>query len=512
MAAFPTVPQHFHHSNFASIIPQQGVVTLSGYGISVRVDRGHLVLTDGVGRVRREGRFARVGHGLRRLIVIGSDGGISLEALRWIADQRASFLMLDRMGKVLVATGPVRPSDARLRRSQALAETNGAGIQLCRELIAAKLAGQENLARTRLGRPDIADSISQFKAEVEAAKCGQIVRQCEALGAKAYWSAWRDVSITFPRNEIRRVPKHWQVFGTRESPLTNSPRLAATPANAILNYAYSIVEAEARLAATALGLDPGLGVLHLDSRTRDSLACDLMEPVRNLVDAYLFDWLSRGPLKRNWFFEERNGNCRLTDELAEMIGKSALTWSRAVAPFAERAAQLFWAAAKSSGDHLSPAARLTQTYRKIAKGSDPRPAAAEVPESPRLCKLCGTSIRGHQKVCSACAPTNARDVLLEAAHRGRIAARTPRALAQLAEKQRSHRFAEKAWKPTDMPSWLDQTAYDERIRPQLADFSTATIALELGVSIPYASDIRNSRRKPHPRHWLKLAALVGLEV
>jgi hypothetical protein len=36
-----------------------------------------------------------------------------------------------------------------------------------------------------------------------------------------------------------------------------------------------------------------------------------MEPVRPLVDAYVFDWLSRGPLRREWFFEQTNGNCRL---------------------------------------------------------------------------------------------------------------------------------------------------------------------------------------------------------
>jgi hypothetical protein len=136
-----------------------------------------------------------------------------------------------------------------------------------------------------------------------------------------------------------------------------------------------------------------------------------------------------------------------------MIGKSALTWSRAVAPFAERAAQLFWAAAKSSADHLSPATRLTQTYRKLAKGSDPSSVAAGVPESPRLCKLCGTSIIGRKKLCSACAPVNATEVLAEAARKGQIAAQTPRALAQLAEKQRSHRSAEKNWEPTDQPAW-----------------------------------------------------------
>jgi CRISPR-associated protein Cas1 len=53
-----------------------------------------------------------------------------------------------------------------------------------------------------------------------------------------------------------------------------------------------VVEAEARLAALAVGCDPGLGLLHADLRSRDSLACDLMEPVRSAVDAFVFETLS----------------------------------------------------------------------------------------------------------------------------------------------------------------------------------------------------------------------------
>lgn len=59
-----------------------------------------------------------------------------------------------------------------------------------------------------------------------------------------------------------------------------------------------------------------MGVLHLDTTNRDSLACDLMEPVRPDVDAYVLKWILRQPLKRSWFFEERNGNCRLMADLA----------------------------------------------------------------------------------------------------------------------------------------------------------------------------------------------------
>src|SRR6516165_11103849 len=96
--------------------------------------------------------------------------------------------------------------------------------------------------------------------------------------------------------DLVRVPEHWQKFGARMSPITGSPRLAVNPPNAVLNYLYAMLEAEARLAASELGLDPGLGVLHKDTPNRDSLACDLMEPVRPLVDAFVFDSLMSGPL------------------------------------------------------------------------------------------------------------------------------------------------------------------------------------------------------------------------
>lgn len=79
-------------------VPRSGVVTLHGYGLAVRVDKGHLTTEDGLGSDRRHNRLPRVGHGLKRLVVIGSDGIVSLAALRWLADQDASFIMLDRDG------------------------------------------------------------------------------------------------------------------------------------------------------------------------------------------------------------------------------------------------------------------------------------------------------------------------------------------------------------------------------------------------------------------------------
>jgi hypothetical protein len=101
--------QTLSHASTISQIPKYGVLTLYGFGIQVRVDRGHLVIEDGIGPERRHFRLPRVGHGLRRLVVIGNDGLVTLAALRWLADQDVAFVMLERDGRVLITTGPVRP-------------------------------------------------------------------------------------------------------------------------------------------------------------------------------------------------------------------------------------------------------------------------------------------------------------------------------------------------------------------------------------------------------------------
>src|SRR6266853_4534278 len=179
------------------ILPRQGVITLFGYGTTVRVDSGHLVLEDGIGNDRRQARFPRVGHGIRRLVVIGSDGIVSLAALRWLADQNAAFVMLERDGSVLATTGPVRPSDSKLRRAQALAHSSGAALQITRELISQKLGGQEQVARHKLLDTSTADTIAQFRAEVPTADGITTIRLIESQGARAYWSAWSTLPTNF---------------------------------------------------------------------------------------------------------------------------------------------------------------------------------------------------------------------------------------------------------------------------------------------------------------------------
>jgi CRISPR-associated endonuclease Cas1 len=403
MAATLTVPEHSPQRNFIPIKPQQGVVTLYGYGGSMRVDRGHLILEDGVGPNRRYGRFARVRHGIKRVVAIGSDGWVSLAALRWLADQDAAFVMLERNGKVLATTGPVRPSDARLRRLQSLSHESGIALKIARELIVQKLLAQERVVGMFFKESPSSRVIVDAHRSVVRSKTNDDIRRWEAKGALAYWSAMRDVQANFSKADALRIPEHWKRFGSRVSPLTNSPRLAVNPANAILNYLYAILETESRLALATLGLDPGIGVLHNDLRSRDSLAADLMEPVRPRVDELVLRLLAETQLRREWFFEQRDGNCRLMASFAEKLSETAIMWRTAVASFAEWIAKSFWNSRIRPVRSGVPATRLTQRQRSEGRARLLKNDQRNNPLRPVLCKTCGHICMSSGNICGNCA-------------------------------------------------------------------------------------------------------------
>ncbi len=516
MAAATTVSQFISADNFTNQSTIQsppfraGVLTLFGYGISIHVERGHLIVTDGVAIERRAWRFPRVGHGLKRLVVIGSDGNISLAALRWLADQNAAFIMLDRVGKVLATTGPVSASDARLRRAQSLAGESEIGLAIAKELISQKLVGQQRVALKYFQSSTAAFAIVAARNRLAAAVSSEDILRCEADGAQAYWRAWHELPITYPRVDVPRVPEHWKTFGSRMSVLTQSPRLAVNPPNAMLNYLYALLESEARLALAALGLDPGIGVLHKDIRTRDSLASDLMEAVRPQVDAFLLDWLTREPLRRQWFLEERNGNCRLMSSLASQLSETSQTWRRALSPFAEGIARSLWPMTSKAARSEGPATRLTQSRKREAKGISVKVSPKSRLEFPATCRICGTAIKSDLKYCRSCVPAISKENVLKAARLGRLATHKPEAQARRAQTQRRQNAALKAWNPAGKPDWLDEKTYRDKIQPRLLSVKVPSIMSAISVSEPYALRIRGGRCIPHPRHWLTLASIVGL--
>jgi CRISPR-associated protein Cas1 len=237
-----------------------------------------------------------VNHGLKRLVCIGEDGIITLAAIRWLSGIGASFVMLDRLGKVRVVTGPASASEARLRRAQALALSNGTAVPIARDIIVAKLQGQESVLRDRLKNDAKANVIATLRERLFTAESIDAIRTIESVAAFEYWKVFYDVPVRFPCND-KRVPSHWLRFGARHSPLTGGPRLAINPANSLLNYLSAIAASECRLACICCALDPALGFIHKDTANRDSLALDLLETIRAAIEGWLVDWLLTEPLQ-----------------------------------------------------------------------------------------------------------------------------------------------------------------------------------------------------------------------
>ena len=278
-----------------------------------------------------------------------------------------------------------------------------------------------------------------------------------------------------------------------------------------MNYLYTVLESETRLAIAQLGLDPGLGVLHVDRSVRDSLACDLMEPIRPTVDAYLLDWLNRTPLKREYFFEQRDGTCRLMGSFAQTLSETALTWRRDVAPIVEWFTQAIWSTVPNAAGRRAPGTRLTRRRWHEATGIALSSAkGAPAPQS--LCRNCGASISAGKGHCDGCSETLARENLAKGAQHGRVRALTPEAKAKRSETVRLQNEAQQAWNPASLPKWLDNETYVTRIRPLLERFTRSAIASILNVGIDYAGQVRAGTRIPHPRHWENLAKLVGVSM
>jgi CRISPR-associated endonuclease Cas1 len=496
-------PAHFHRL-FA---PSHGVVVLTGYGIRVHVDRGHLIVEDGVGADRRKGRFPRVHHGLRRVVVIGSDGMVSLAAIRWLADQNIAFAMLERDGSVLLTTGPVAASDTRIRRAQACALHSDAAVLISRELIRRKIMRQAELVRDGMANDTTADHIAHFAEMLSSADSLDSIRLLEGQASFRYWQAWECVAITFPKTDLARVPDHWQAFGTRRSPLSKNARRATTPANALLNYLYTLLETETRLAINALGLDAGLGLLHADTASRDSLVYDLMEPIRPVVDAYLFKWISQSPLKRSWFFEERDGKCRLMADVAMQLADTVQTWSREIAPIAEWYVKELCSHMLDMSKIRRPGTRLTQERRRAAVGSAV-PVHEPLEAQRNHCENCGALIAAKSKQCLTCA----REVKRLFAAEMRKAAKTPEVRQKRSESAKRSRGQQLNWSPSELPAWLTDELYLTRIQPLLKDLPRKATADALGVTTAYIRGIISGKHVPHKRHWAKLAELVGVSV
>jgi CRISPR-associated endonuclease Cas1 len=500
---------------FPDLSPRSGVVVVDGYGSSIRVHRGQLSIVDGIGPSRRERAFSRANSRMRRIVVLGHSGTVSLDAIRWIADVRAAFIHLDADGTVLATTAILGNDDPRLRRAQALAMTSPIGLRVARSLIGAKLEGQVRVLASIGAEPSM--RLVQVSIErLDRADSLNAVLHAESKGAAAYWAELADVKMPFVRKDRARVPDHWRTIGPRSSPLTESPRLAVTPAGALFNYVYAVSEAETRLACLAVGLDPGLGILHADLRARDSLVLDVMEALRPEVDSYVLDLMLSHVFSARDFVETRQGTCRVLPPLTHHLAATGSLWARSVAPVVEGVARMLASADRI--DRISTP--LTQANRSVARAhlrSGTQSVASAGP--PPVCAACGAEVPSTRRTyCDECLSERRAGVLadfkssgpaelarLRAA--GKDPTRTEGARRAIGARNARRRIEAAAWDAENARP--DPDEFRREVLPGIQMVTVNALMRATGLSKRYVWRIRRGEYVPHPRHWEALRNAAG---
>lgn len=356
------------------------VIIADGYCVSIRVTAGHLHISDGMGRSRRERRIPRVPRTVNRLMILSATGMMTADAARWMADAGIGWVHIDQDGNTIATSGPQR-EDARLLRAQAYATEFGplesTGVQVMRDLITVKINGQAQNLDDYFHAGTESATLRDLSRWVRKAETITDIRNLEAQAAAAYWQTWTGrAHMVFSPPESLKVPAHWLTFDGRTSLRSDYQinRNATCPIDAMLNYAYRIGESVATHACHAIGLHPALGIMHADKQGRDSLALDLLETIRPAIDRTILAMLDTGLgipygqdgrpgyLDRKLYQEARDGTVRLIAPLTHQLAAHAANWGAELSQHAEHAARTLALAANGP-------VGVPKTPRRYVQGS-----------------------------------------------------------------------------------------------------------------------------------------------
>jgi CRISPR-associated protein Cas1 len=258
---------------------------------------------------------------LERVVIQGSRTRLDSGVLIRLAEAGVATLLLSPRAsrRVAVVLGPAH-NDAGIRLAQA---QRVADAPFCaawgRELVRAKLRRQQHVLEAGLAqRPDARKALLDAQASLAriadslAAEglASDSLRGLEGAAARAYFQGLAAV-----------MPPALGFTGRNRRP----PR---DPVNACLSLAYTLLHFDAVRAAHVTGLDPLLGFYHRPAFGRESLASDLIEPLRPRIDQWVWQLLRARTLREDHFTRDK-GAC--------LLGKAArerfyTEWERAAVP------------------------------------------------------------------------------------------------------------------------------------------------------------------------------------
>jgi CRISP-associated protein Cas1 len=250
---------------------------------------------------------------LERVVVHG-EAVLSSRLLAALWHHDVGLLLLSGRHSEATARLVGRPhDDAALRLAQYRRAVDPAACRAAsRRIVAAKLAGAERLlGRALAQRPDCRKPIGDATATLArlaarlagAGDAGgggdgetfdrDALMGIEGAGAAAFFRAYATLfpeSLGFSQRRRRPPPD---------------------PVNLCLSLGYTLLHHAAVREVQVVGLDPLIGFLHVPERGRESLACDLVEPLRPHIEEWVWRALAERRLRAEHFSREKGGACLL---------------------------------------------------------------------------------------------------------------------------------------------------------------------------------------------------------
>lgn len=312
---------------------------VTGHGASIRIDRGSLLVRGGFTHYPQEREQWRLFPGdwrlPSRIVILDCDGSLTFDALAWLAEQGVPLVQINWCGDVVhvVGASPHSANSELVPAQLAPRNDEQRRIAIARRLISEKINNSIETLRIALPQsPAIERALQKLDRDADQMRHHAPSSVSGLLGIEgragfAYFNAWRSFPLRWKEASRRPIPDEWRRIGQRSSYVSkksNPNRGATHPVNAMLNYAYGILETQVRAHVIAAGLDPMIGFFH-GSRPlgKTALVYDLMEPLRPIVDRALLQFVQRTTFSPFDFSLTPSGICRLNPQLARNIVKLA---------------------------------------------------------------------------------------------------------------------------------------------------------------------------------------------
>ena len=310
-------------------------LVLNGHGLSVAVDKGTLIIRNGNTHYPAEVREYRFFKGELtlppRIVLVDGSGNITLDALDWLAEQKVDLIRLSYDGRIITMAGADGYSADRQKVTWQIATRANEAKRVAFSVPLIKGKIKETLWNLEYLLPESPSrdkAVKNTKAALKTIRISPPQTISELLGiegtiAQGYFYAWRALDMKWKAVKRYPIPEEWRTYISRSALRTKNTvqnHRATHPINAMLNYAYTLLESFVRIQAIADGYDPSIGIMHDRWQPdRHSLIFDLMEPERPVVDRGILKLIQEHTFSGADFLLQKNGVVRLNPELVRTL-------------------------------------------------------------------------------------------------------------------------------------------------------------------------------------------------